>query len=193
MPKLLRARPPADDAEEQLVRRMAAARTASFDTVLRSRIIVLSWDGLSTAVIAAELRCHPKTVRERISRFNDDGVESLTERPKVGRKPRLTEGDRRRLITLASAPIEPGDDIQRVVDRPLVGAAVDGRGVRPRPWAITVARWTLDHLVMVAREHGIRVGRSHLRRILREAGFRWERGGFWVAPAAPESGRSAFG
>jgi transposase len=192
MPKLLRARPASDDAEEQLVRRMAAARTASFDTVLRSRIIVLSWDGLSTAAIAAELRCHPKTVRERISRFNDDGVASLTERPKVGRKPRLTGADRQRLITLASFPIEPGDvSLDPAYARAEV--AVDGWSARQRPWAITVARWTLDHLVMVAREHGIHVGRSHLRRILREAGFRWERGGYWVAPAGPASGRSAFG
>ena len=51
-----------DQAEAQLIRRLAAARTATFDTVLRSRIIVLSWEGMQTASIAAELRCHPRAV-----------------------------------------------------------------------------------------------------------------------------------
>jgi hypothetical protein len=127
MPKRLRARPASDDAEEQRVRRMSASRTASFDTVLRSRTIVLSWDGSGTAAIAAELRCHPKTVRERISRFNDEGVESLTERPKVGRKPRLTGEDRQRLIALAIVPFEPGDEVESsVYGRPRSAGAGPG-------------------------------------------------------------------
>jgi transposase len=189
MPKRLQARPATDTAEEQLIRRLAGARTASFDTVLRSRIVVLSWDGLETAHIAAELRCHPKTVRERISRFNEDGVTSITERPKVGRKPRLTDDDRHRIISLACAPAEsanvpsPSDDMQIGGATPPESSSEAHPTGRPVAWAVTVTRWTLDNLVAAAREAGISIGRSQLRRILQGAGFHWERGGYWIAPA----------
>jgi transposase len=185
MPKRLQARPATDDAEDQLIRRLAGARTATFDTVLRSRIVVLSWQGLETARIAAEVRCHPKTVRERISRFNEDGVSSLTERPKVGRKRRLTDEDRQRIIALACTPARAEDavlaaaNVQPRVSGPYEAASEVARDVPPS----AVTRWTLDALVVAAGRHGIRIGRSQLRRILQEAGFRWERGGYWIAPA----------
>jgi transposase len=189
MPKRLQARPATDTAEEQLIRRLAGARTATFDTVLRSRIVVLSWEGLETAHIAAELRCHPKTVRERISRFNEDGVTSLTERPKVGRKPRLTDDDRHRIITLACVPAESANAPATPHDMQAGGATPNdppfeaNSAGRPESWPVTVTRWTLDNLVAAAREHGISIGRSQLRRILQGAGFHWERGGYWIAPA----------
>lgn len=184
MPKRLQARPATDTAEEQLIRRLAGARTATFDTVLRSRIVVLSWEGLETAGIAAELRCHPKTVRERISRFNEGGVTSLTERPKVGRKPRLTEDDRHRIISLARAPVETTAGQSPHHDAPLANAASHEAAIEMRqaPDTVAVTRWTLDNLVAAARQRGIRIGRSQLRRILQAAGFRWERGGYWIAP-----------
>jgi transposase len=195
MPKRLQARPATDDTEEQVIRRLAGARTATFDTVLRSRIVVLSWEGLETASIAAELRCHPKTVRERISRFNEEGLTSLTERSKVGRKPRLTDDDRHRILSLARVPAEPKTQPGYAASprpQPLVVEAGTSEAAAS-PWTVTVARWTLDNLVAVVRQHGIMIGRSQLRRILHGAGFRWERGGFWIAPATFSDPESAYG
>src|SRR3954451_20189735 len=101
MPKLLFARPPVDIVEERQVRKVAGSRHAPGDWILRARMIARSWDGLRTTAIAAELGCHPQTVRERIARFNVEGLGGLGDRPGSGRKPRLTEAERGAIIALA--------------------------------------------------------------------------------------------
>lgn len=92
MPKLLFARAPHDGAEERQVRKLAGSRHAPGDWILRARIIVRSWGSQRTTHIAQELGCHPQTVRERILRFNAEGIEGLGDQPGSGRRPRLTEG-----------------------------------------------------------------------------------------------------
>ncbi len=69
MPKLLHARPPKDLGEERQVRKLAGSRHAPGDWIQRARMIARSWDGARTTQIAAELGCHPQTVRERIWRL----------------------------------------------------------------------------------------------------------------------------
>ena len=54
MPKLLRARPPQNTAEEQKVRKLANSRHAPADWIMRARMIARSWDGLRTRAIAEE-------------------------------------------------------------------------------------------------------------------------------------------
>jgi DNA-directed RNA polymerase specialized sigma24 family protein len=80
MPKLLHARDPRDDAEQRQIRRLAQSRHAPGDWILRARMIVHSWEGRRTREIADELNCHPQTVRERIVRFNAEGLEGLGDR-----------------------------------------------------------------------------------------------------------------
>jgi hypothetical protein len=77
MPKLLYARAPNDTLEEQKVRKLANSRHAPADWIARARMIVFSWSGLRTREIAAHLGCHPQTVRERIHRFNAEGIDGL--------------------------------------------------------------------------------------------------------------------
>ena len=160
MPKLLRARPPLDAAEERRVRKLAGSRHAPGDWIRRARMIARSWDGLRTAAIARELACHPQTVRERLLRFNAEGLDGLGDRPGAGRKARLTEAERGVILGLvASDP--PG----RLVRQPHGELeADDARGP---------ARWTLDALAEAARAHGITVGRSQVRRIFLAEGVRW--------------------
>src|SRR5919109_917174 len=100
MPKVLRARPPRDATEDHQVRKLAGSRHAPGDWIQRARMIVRSWEGLRTGAIAAELHCHPQTVRERLLRFNAEGVEGLGDRLGPGRKPRLTEAARSTLVAL---------------------------------------------------------------------------------------------
>jgi hypothetical protein len=79
MPKLLYARPPAD-VEERTIRRLAGSRHAPADWVMRAKMIAASWDGERTSAIAARLGCHMQTVRERLARFNSEGLDGLADR-----------------------------------------------------------------------------------------------------------------
>jgi hypothetical protein len=55
-----------DATEERQVRKLATSRHAPADWIGRARMILLSWQGLRTRAIAAELSCHQQTVRERL-------------------------------------------------------------------------------------------------------------------------------
>src|SRR5712692_9559496 len=112
MPKLLFACLPVDSKEEQQIRKLAGSRHAPGDWIFRARMIVRSWEHKRTTSIAQELGCHPQTVRERITRFNAEGLEGLGDRPGAGRKPRLTEQERGRIIALARSD-PPGKLVRR--------------------------------------------------------------------------------
>src|SRR5690242_7993986 len=100
MPKLLHARPPQDVREERRIRRLAASRHAPADWCRRAQMVMGSWGGRRTTQIAARLGCHPQTVRERLARFNAEGVDGLGDQPGGGRKRRLTEDERSQIIAL---------------------------------------------------------------------------------------------
>src|SRR5881275_3165536 len=148
MPKLVFARPPLDVKEEQQIHKLAGSRHAPGDWILRARMIVGSWKRKRTTTIARELGCHPQTVRERIIRFNAEGIDGLGDRPGAGRKPRLTEEERGRIIALArSTPpgkaVRMGDELE---------------AVEPEK----EAQWSLDALARAAHEKGIQVERSQI-------------------------------
>jgi transposase len=172
MPKLLFARPPQDPTEEAQVRKLAASRHAPGDWIRRAQMIAWSWAGWKTTRIAAALRCHPQTVRERLVRFNAEGIDGLGDRPGPGRKPRLTETERGVIIALArSTP--PGRPVP-VGDR-LVAADLDGD-----------AHWTLGALTEAVRAAGVRVACSQVRRILLREGVRWRHPRSWTTSPDPE-------
>ena len=184
MPKLLRARLAQAAAEERQVRKLAASRHGPADWIQRARMIVRSWDGLRTTAIARELQCHPQTVRERLLRFNVEGLDGLGDRPGPGRKPRLTEAERSVIIGLVAT--QPPGRLLTPADGSLVAADLERE-----------AHWTLDALTAAARERGIAVGRSQVRRILLREGARWRRPRAWAtstdpdfAPKGPPSSRS---
>jgi transposase len=175
MPKLLHARPPRDAAEERQVRKLAGSRHAPGDWIMRAQMIVRSWDGLRTTAIAVELGCHPATVREKLTRFNAGGLEGLGDRPGGGRRPRLTEAERSVIIGLVASP-PPG----RLVTQP------DGTLAPARPQGGDESEWSLDALATAAQAHGIQVGRSQIRRILRREGVRWRRPHSWGSSTAQD-------
>ena len=162
MPNYLRARAPHDDSEARKIRRLAGARHAPADWIERARIITLSWDGLGVAEIAARIGCHENKVRRWLHRFNAAGIDGLGDRPGAGRRRRITETERSRIIALArSAP--PGR-LER-----------DGAGELSADDEDGPAQWTLDTLAQAAREAGIQAGRSQVRRILLAEKVRWRR------------------
>lgn len=172
MPKLLAARAPLDEQEERRVRKLASSRHAPGDWIQRARMIVGSWEGQRTTAIAAALGCHPQTVRERLVRFNAEGLDGLGDRPGGGRKPRLTEQERGTLIRLARST--PPGRAERVSEG-LAAAEPDQD-----------AQWSLDALTRAAHEHGIQVERSQIRRILRTEGVRWRHPHTWVESSDPD-------
>jgi len=166
VPKLLRARVPEDVEEERKVRKLARSRHAPGDWINRARMIALSWDGLRTTQIASELRCHPQTVRERIHRFNAEGLDGLGDRPGAGRKQRITETERSLIISLVAT--DPPGRLVRGAGGELEASDEEGE-----------AHWTLDALTTAARERGIIIGRSQVRRILLVEGVRWRNPHSW--------------
>ena len=175
MPKLLRARPPLDAAEERRIRRLGGSRHAPGDWIRRARMVARSWDGLRTATIARELGCHPQTVRERLLRFNAEGLDGRGDRPGSGRRPHVTEAERGVILGLVAT--DPPGRLARQPHGEL--AADDERGP---------ARWTLDTLAEAARANGIRVERSQVRRIFLAAGARGRETRSWSVSHDPAFG-----
>jgi transposase len=185
MPKLLFARPPLDPKEEDQIRKLAGSRHAPADWIFRAKMIVGSWETKRTTAIAQELGCHPQTVRERLVRFNAEGLEGLGDRPGAGRKPRLTEEERGSIIALARS-VPPGK---------LVPMGDELRAPQPEK----EPHWSLDALTRAAHEQGIRIERSQIRRILLTEGVRWRTLHSWGAssdpdfvPKGPRSSRSTL-
>jgi transposase len=173
VPKFVKARPPLDDGEARKIRRLAGARHAPADWSQRARIIALSWDGLTVPAIAAEMGCHPNRVRRWLHRFNAGSIDGLGDRPGVGRKRRITEAQRSAIIALARS--EPPGHLDR-----------DGTGELSAGDEHGPAQWTLDTLARAARDAGITIGRSQVRRILLAEKVRWRRTRSWAVSSDPE-------
>jgi transposase len=134
--------------------------------------------------MARDRRCHPQTVRERLQAFNERGLDGLGRKPGSGRKPRLTPRERSTVLALAKLP-PPGKAIYERT----------GESAAPDPKA--EPEWTLDTLAAAARERGIQVARSQVRRMFRQEGTRWRRTRLWAtrkdpdfAPQGPGSSRA---
>jgi transposase len=122
-----------------------------------------------------KLGSHPKSVRKRLHRFNAEGIDGLADRPGAGRKPRITEDERSRIIALVCKD-PPG--------KLLTERAPRRTPARRRDEGCLL--WSLDALAEAADEIGIQVGRSQVRRILLAEGVRWHRRRPWAESADPE-------
>lgn len=173
MPRLLIARPAADAVEERAIRKLARARHAPADWIIRARVVALSWDGFRVPAIARGLGCHEQTVRRWLQRFNTDGLQGLGDRPVPGRPRRITEDERSRIIALVKQD-PPGRPV-RQAEGELEARDEAGTSV-----------WTLDSLVEAARAQGINIGRSQVRMILLAEGVRWRRARSWIRSKDPD-------
>lgn len=169
----LYARPARDPDEERKIYKLAGARHAPADWIQRARIIVLSWARMPVTAIADELDCHPATVRERLHRFNAEGLDGLGDRPIPGRPPRLTEDERSAVIALARG--NPPGRLVRGPDGTLEAADESG-----------APTWTLDSLTEAARAQGIEIHRSQVRRILLRERVRWRHPHSWAISTDPD-------
>jgi transposase len=166
MPKILHVRAAHDDKEEKQVRKLAGSRHGPADWITHARMVARSWDGERVEAIAKDLGCSPQTVRRRLHRFDEEGLDGLGDRSKPGRPRRLTAADDSKLIALVrQAP--PGRLITRE-DGTMVARDEEAE-----------AQWSLDALAQAAKEAGIAVKRSQIRTILLREGVRWRHTHSW--------------
>src|SRR3954454_2666659 len=151
----------------------SAARPGGLDPAGADHRVVLG--RAAGAGHRAALGCSPKAVRYRLARFAADGLDGLGDRPGAGRRPRISQDQRSRLIALVASP-PPGRGVR------------DGAGELVAADATGPAVWTLDALTAAARAAGIDIARSQVRRILLAEGVRWRRPRSWAASADPEFG-----
>jgi transposase len=150
MPKPLQARQAQDEREERQVRRLTGSHHAPADGKVHAQMVVESWIGKTPQAIATTLSCHPRTVRIHLNRFNAEGINGLGMREGAGRKPRLTEQERSRILALVKQP--PLGKLERYAE---TLQARDETGS---------AQWSLDALTEAAPAAGIQVERSQIRR-----------------------------
>jgi len=121
----------------------------------RAVMVLLSLHGLPPAQIAALLGCHPATVRRWISRFNDEGLAGLADRPRSGR-PAL--GGRQLTGRIAAPLARPGPVDSAPIRRYLGWPQASGRTLYRRVRLVAVwrrpkltARGDPDHDHVVAQ------------------------------------------
>ncbi|EFH84591.1 helix-turn-helix domain-containing protein [Ktedonobacter racemifer] len=166
MPKHVQARAAQDAQEERQVRKLARSHHAPADWKFHAQMVVESWAGKTPQEIATTLSCHPRTVRIHLNRFNAQGINGLGMREGAGRKPRLTEQERSRILALVKRP--PPGRLERYADGSLQAREEEGS-----------AQWSLDALTEAAHAAGIQVERSQIRRIYLREGVRWRNRQSW--------------
>lgn len=173
MPKQVKSRAAQDPQEECQVRKLAGSHHAPADWKFHAQIVIQSWAGKTPHEIAAELKCHPQTVRIHLKRFNGEGIAGLGMRSGSGRKPRLTEQERSRILALAKQ--EPPGHLWAQADGTMVARDEEGS-----------AQWSLNALAQAAQEAGIAVKRSQIRRIYLREGVRWRHTHSWGESSDPD-------
>jgi transposase len=152
------------------IKRLAHSHTAPVQRVQRAHIIWRASRGESASTIAARVGLDGETVRQRIRRFNAEGVEALKDRHRSGRPP--TYSAEQTATVIASAL------------------------TKPQTLGLPFTSWTLDRLAVYLHEaKGIAIQRSRIDEILLQEGLRWRKHETWfgerVDPAfAEQRGRS---
>jgi transposase len=128
------------------LRRLARARTTAPRTRERLEMVRLAAQGWTIPTIARHLEAHEQTVRKYVKIFLSRGFGALPDRPRSGRRPRVTVADL--------------DAVEQLLD----AAARQGQ------------TWTLPRLARWLAEHrGVRISAGRLGVLLNQRGFHWKR------------------
>jgi len=142
------------DEEKAAITKLVRSRTAEAREVERARIILLASKGKRVPAIARELELTGITVRTWLKRFNNDGFDGLTDRPRSGRPATYSAEQVAEVIATAlSDPQQLG-----------------------QPFAC----WTLDRLeTYLNEEKKIEIKRSRIDELLIAEGLRWRTQETW--------------
>src|SRR6266699_1254290 len=143
------------EEEQKTVERLVNARSTPVGKLKRAQIIWLARGGRQTPEIAKQLEVSERMVRNRLHRFNEQGLEGLEEAPRSGRP-----------VTYEPALVS--EIIQTALSRPQ-DLGEEG-----------YTTWTLDRLVdYLHRVKGIRMKRSRISEIFIAEGLSWRHEETW--------------
>src|SRR5215813_2975499 len=136
------------EEEDRTIERLVHARSTPVGKLKRAQIIWRARQGQSTPEIAKQLEVSERMVRNRLHRFNEQGLAGLEEAPRSGRPVTYTPEEVSSIIqTALSNPRELGEDY---------------------------ASWTLDRLVdYLHRVTGVRMKRSRISELFIAEGLTW--------------------
>lgn len=147
------------DGEAAEIERLTRSRTEEARLVERARIVALARAGKSAPVIAQELGISEKMVRQWLVRFNERGLDGLTDAPRSGRPP-----------TYSAA---------------VVGEVIAASLTKPQELGLPFASWTLDRLAAYMQEEkGVPIKRGRIDQLLLAEGLRWRRQETWFSEQA---------
>ena len=150
-----------NEEEAQQLRTLAGSRTEPYRMVQRAKLIVSMLDDKKLTATQASQQAGFKSANSGacwLKRFNDDGIQGLSDKPKSG-KPRIhTDEVRGQLIDLALQ--------------------------KPRSLGYPFELWTLKRLQTAFRERvGIHLSDSTIWEWLKEEGLHWKRQQSWFREA----------
>jgi len=140
--------------EHTTIEQLLHARKVPAGKLKRAQIVWLTNQGLRPPEIAKRLQVSERMVRNRLHRFNEQGLLGLEEAPRSGRPMTYTPEEVSSIIqTALSHPRDLGEDY---------------------------ANWTLDRLVEhLHRVKGIRMQRSRISELFIAEGLRWRHEETW--------------
>lgn len=142
------------EEERNTIERLVHARNTPVGKLKRAQIIWLASQGRKTPEIAKQLEVSERTVRNRLHRFNEQGLQGLEEAPRSGRPATYT-------------PEEVSSSIQTAL-------------CNPRDLGEDYASWTLDRLVdYLHRVKGVHMKRSRISEIFIAKGLSWRHEETW--------------
>ena len=150
-------------AEEKAeVERVVHSRKEPAARVQRAKVLWLSSQGKRAPAIGREVGLHVNSVRDRIHRFNGEGLEAaLSDRPRSGRPPDYDEQARGEIINVARTA--------------------------PNALGVAMCHWTLEQLQHYVNEQkGIPIGYRQIQRILKAEHINWRKSRTWLTSEDPE-------
>ena len=109
--------------------RAAAAKTADAKAARRMLALALVIDGVDRKTAAESCGMDRQTLRDWVHRYNDEGLDGLSDRRSAGPAPRLSPAQKAELAQMVRAGPDPGvDGVVRLVPRR--PAAQDRRALR---------------------------------------------------------------
>jgi transposase len=143
------------EEEQKTIERLVNARSTPVGKLKRAQIIWLASQGQLTPEIATQLEVSERMVRNRLHRFNEQGLQGLEEAPRSGRP-----------VTYEPALVS--EIIQTALSRPQ-DLGEEG-----------YTTWTLDRLVdYLHRVKGIRMKRSRISELFIAEGLSWRHEETW--------------
>lgn len=150
------------EEEKAEIERVVHSRKEPAARVQRAKVLWLSSQGKPGPAIGRETGLHVNSGRDRIHRFNREGLEAaLSDRPRSGRPATYNEQARGEIINVARTA--------------------------PKALGVEMCHWTLEQLQHYVKEHkGIAIGYRQIQRVLKAEHINWRKSRTWLKSEDPD-------